>query len=148
MAFKTIYPPVGSAQRISTGVDTAPARGTIILTGGGTGAQPDFFSKEYHRARIAFRFTDGAGAEVPTGTCDIDIWYRDIVEEAGNSDLLLQVFTNEVGHANFTAEQFVLTVEAMKDWLDTGTRPDIPDSAAFPVADGFIENFVIPEWPF
>ena len=81
MAFKTIYPPVGSAQRISTGVDTAPARGTIILTGGGTGAQPDFFSKEYHRARIAFRFTDGAGAEVPTGTCDIDIWYRDIVEE-------------------------------------------------------------------
>ncbi len=74
--------------------------------------------------------------------------YRDIVGEAGKADLLLQVFTDAVGHGNFTANQFVLTVEAMKQWLDTGIKPDPPDSASFPASEGFIPGFVIPPWPF
>jgi pimeloyl-ACP methyl ester carboxylesterase len=74
--------------------------------------------------------------------------YRDLVVEAGKDDLLLQVFTEEMGHGVFTANQYVLTVKAMKDWLDTGFKPLPPDSAAFPESAGFIENFEIPDWPF
>ena len=74
--------------------------------------------------------------------------YRDTVEEAGNADLLLQVFTNWMGHAAFTNNQYVMTVVAMQYWLDTGIRPDPPDSTHFPAAEGFIPGFVIPDWPF
>jgi pimeloyl-ACP methyl ester carboxylesterase len=74
--------------------------------------------------------------------------YRDLVAEAGNSDLLLQVFTKTMGHGAFTLEQYVQTVEAMQAWLDTGIKPDPPDSAAFPQSMHFIPDFVIPDWPF
>ena len=74
--------------------------------------------------------------------------YRDTVAAAGNSYLLLQVFTEWMGHANFTVEQYVLTVQAMKDWLDSGIKPSPPDSTAFPAAEGFLPGYVIPPWPF
>jgi hypothetical protein len=74
--------------------------------------------------------------------------YRDLVVEAGKDDLLLQVFTEEMGHGVFTANQYVLTVEAMQQWLDTGVKPLPPDSAAFPAFEGFIPSFSIPDWPF
>ena len=74
--------------------------------------------------------------------------YRDTVTAAGNSDMLLQVFTEWMGHANFTIEQYVLTVEAMNDWLDSGIKPSPPDSTAFPAAECFIPGYVIPPWPF
>ena len=53
-----------------------------------------------------------------------------------------------MGHGIFTASQYVLTVEAMQQWLDTGVRPDPPDSAAFPESEGFIPDFTLPDWPF
>jgi hypothetical protein len=52
----------------------------VVVGGGGTGTTPDFWAKEYHQARLTVRFLTGVGAEEPLGTCDVEVWYRDIPE--------------------------------------------------------------------
>ena len=72
--------------------------------------------------------------------------YRELVETAGKQDMLLQVFTNSVGHGNFTGAQLLATVSAMEYWLDAGLKP--PEAVFFPAPLGFIPGFVPPPWPF
>jgi pimeloyl-ACP methyl ester carboxylesterase len=71
--------------------------------------------------------------------------YREIVRAAGNENLLVQVYTDAVGHCDFTAEQLLAAVAAMQSWLDTGMRPG-PEF--FPAAQGFLPNFVPPPYPY
>ena len=73
--------------------------------------------------------------------------YQEVVKSAGKEDMLLQVFTNSVGHCNFTGEQLLATVSAMDYWLDTGMKPQ-PMDLFFPAFLGFIDGFVPPPWPF
>jgi hypothetical protein len=73
--------------------------------------------------------------------------YQEVVKSAGKEDMLLQVFTNSVGHCNFTGEQLLATVSAMDYWLDTGMKPQ-PTDLFFPAFLGFIHGFVPPPWPF
>jgi pimeloyl-ACP methyl ester carboxylesterase len=68
--------------------------------------------------------------------------YRDVVEQAGNADLLVQQFTNGVGHCAFTTGQDVASIAAMVYWLETGNRP--PGSLF--TAPGFDSNYVPPPW--
>jgi hypothetical protein len=71
--------------------------------------------------------------------------YRETVEAAGKGDLLVQVFTDAVGHCVFTPDQLVSAVTAMESWLDTGTPPG---PQFFPAAQGFVRDFEPPAWPF
>jgi pimeloyl-ACP methyl ester carboxylesterase len=68
--------------------------------------------------------------------------YAAAVDGAGNSDLLLQVFTNGVGHCAFTTEQNVGAITAMASWLQSGTRPD----DAWFTAPGFVRGYLAPAW--
>lgn len=68
--------------------------------------------------------------------------YLEAVEQAGHGDLLLQEFTNGVGHCAFTTQQDVAAITAMAYWLDTGSRPDI----SFFSAPGFTSGYVPPPW--
>jgi pimeloyl-ACP methyl ester carboxylesterase len=68
--------------------------------------------------------------------------YRDVVEHAGNGDLLVQQFTNGIGHCAFTTAQNVASIAAMVDWLETGNRPT---SSLF-TAPGFEPTYVPDPW--
>ena len=57
--------------------------------------------------------------------------YYETVANAGHESLLLQVFVEAVGHCTFTPEEWVKTIEAMDQWLDTGVKPD-NDEDSFP----------------
>jgi pimeloyl-ACP methyl ester carboxylesterase len=70
--------------------------------------------------------------------------YRETVAAAGQEDMLVQVYTDGVGHCAFTPAQMLTTFAAMEHWLDTGERPD---TSFFPVADGFDLTFEPPPWP-
>ncbi len=71
--------------------------------------------------------------------------YRETVEAAGKSHLLVQAFTNGVGHCAFTGSQLFSAVVAMQFWLDTGTPPG---PGFFPAVLGFIPGFVPPPFPY
>ena len=70
--------------------------------------------------------------------------YAETVAAAGRGDLLVQTFTNGVGHCNFTAPQLLASVTAMDAWLRTGTKPT---AANFPPALGFVPSFLPPPFP-
>ncbi len=68
--------------------------------------------------------------------------YREAVSAAGASDRLVQVFVNNIGHCSFSLDQYLSTVTAMDDWIDTGIPPDpwaVPDSNP---------GYTLPGWPF
>jgi len=69
--------------------------------------------------------------------------YRNTIAAAGRSDLLVQVYTNTIGHGSATTDQLVAAIQALDEWVRTGTRPD---PSAFPAALGFIPDFVPPPW--
>ena len=72
--------------------------------------------------------------------------YRDTIVQQGNSDLLMQQFTNGVAHCSFTTDQDIAGIDAMMDWLDTGIRPD--PSVFFTPALGFVPGYVLESWPW
>ena len=72
--------------------------------------------------------------------------YRDVVVEAGNADLLFQVFSDSVGHCNFTIDQYVLTLNAMKAWLDGTADPSTQAWGSVGLITSPPEG--IPSWPF
>ncbi|HEX7251870.1 MAG TPA: hypothetical protein VF376_03240, partial [Thermoanaerobaculia bacterium] len=55
--------------------------------------------------------------------------YRDTLKSAGRDALLVQAFTNGVGHCLFSEAQLLDAVVAMESWLESGTPPG---SDAFP----------------
>jgi hypothetical protein len=69
--------------------------------------------------------------------------YRNTVAAVDRDDLLVQVYTTEIGHNRFTTTQQLTAVHALDEWVRTGTRPD---PSAFPAALGFIPGFVPPPW--
>jgi pimeloyl-ACP methyl ester carboxylesterase len=70
--------------------------------------------------------------------------YQQLVQAAGHSDRLVQVYADAVGHCAFTQQQLLTTVHAMESWVDTGQKPS-PD--AFPGSQGFDPTYVPPAWP-
>lgn len=71
--------------------------------------------------------------------------YASIVAAAGNSDHLVQAYTDSVGHCTFTPEQLLTSLGAMEYWLATGSAPG---SEFFPEAFGFMNDFVPEPWPY
>jgi pimeloyl-ACP methyl ester carboxylesterase len=69
--------------------------------------------------------------------------YRETVAAAARKELLLQVYTDGIGHCAFTPRQMLAAFAAMEHWLDTGERPG---ASFFDPADGFL-TFKPPSWP-
>lgn len=69
------------------------------------------------------------------------------VQSAVSEDLLLQVYTDDVGHCMFTNEQTLGAIQAMEKWLDTGKKPDSSDDTLFPAIEGFDHDHVPGPFP-
>jgi len=82
----------------------------------------------------------------PIATPNNESAYRNTVAQQGNADLLMQQFTNGMGHATFTTQQDIAGIDAMIHWLETGTRPD--PSVFFPAALGFVPGYFPGPWPW
>ena len=78
-------------------------------------------------------------------TVDNESVYHDAVQSAGREDLLVQVFTDGVGHCAFTQTQSVAAIQAMESWLNTGEKPD---ASFFPASQGFVPGFTPSAWPY
>lgn len=63
------------------------------------------------------------------------------IQNAGEDNMFLQVFTGDVGHCTFTQEQVLETVNAMEYWIDQGVKPT---TGFFPADLGFLQNDYIP----
>lgn len=70
--------------------------------------------------------------------------YLATVTEARNEDLLVRVYTDLVGHCNFTGEQLLASISAVEGWINTGMPPGDSD---FPEAMGFVQGFEPGPWP-
>jgi hypothetical protein len=77
-----------------------------------------------------------------------EVIYHEIVEAVGKEDLLVQVFTDSIGHCNFSGMQLLQVLSAMEGWLNTGIKPDPANPILFPPILGFDSSFVPPPWPF
>ncbi|MCH8905697.1 MAG: hypothetical protein IH840_01300 [Candidatus Heimdallarchaeota archaeon] len=71
--------------------------------------------------------------------------YRSTVEAAGMESLLVQVYTDAVGHCDFNPLQLLFSISAMEFWLASGIAPS---SAFFPEAFGFLNDFEPSPMPF
>jgi len=67
--------------------------------------------------------------------------YAETVNNAGRGKHLFQTYTNGNGHCNFTGPQLITAVNAIDNWVRTGTKPT---AAAFPAGLGFVPGFVPP----
>lgn len=67
--------------------------------------------------------------------------YAQTVAKAKRSERLYQVYTNGIGHCNFTGPQLLTALAALETWVATGTPPTAAD---FPAALGFDNSFVPP----
>jgi hypothetical protein len=56
----------------------------------------------------------------------------------------MQTYTATIGHGSSTTTQVVTAIQALDEWVRTGTRPS-PD--VFATSDGFIPGFEPPPWP-
>ncbi len=67
--------------------------------------------------------------------------YFQIVQSAGQTDNLFQVYTNGNGHCAFTGDQLVTAVNAINNWVISRKRPK---QSSFPPELGFLQNFSPP----
>jgi pimeloyl-ACP methyl ester carboxylesterase len=74
--------------------------------------------------------------------------YREVVDLAGNTDLLMQQFVKGGSHCSFTSAQIQAAIGAMMAWLDTGQKPDA--SKYFSPAVGFDPGYDLAKykWPW
>lgn len=71
--------------------------------------------------------------------------YKQTVEAAGRQSMLVQTYTDSVGHCTFSPQQLVSVIYAMQSWLETGVAPN---SLYFPESIGFVNDFTPSEYPF
>ena len=68
-----------------------------------------------------------------------------LVQAAGCSDQLVRAYVNAVGHASFSADQYLAVLGAMNSGLDSGVRPG---PSLLPASKGFDLAYVPPPWIF
>lgn len=59
----------------------------------------------------------------PTANVELEAQYRETVAKAGNSDLLVQNFTDENQHSKLSTPQYAALFSSMVEWIDKGTKP-------------------------
>lgn len=77
----------------------------------------------------------------PLVTVSQEYEYAETVNKAGRGKYLYQTYTSGNGHCNFTGPQLITAVNAINDWVRTGTKPT---AATFPAPLGFVPGFVPP----
>ena len=77
----------------------------------------------------------------PLVTVSQEYEYAETVNKAGRGRFLYQTYTNGNGHCNFTGPQLLTAVDAINQWVITGTKPT---AATFPAPLGFAPTFVPP----
>jgi len=60
----------------------------------------------------------------PTAFVSNQAAYRERVAAAGQSDLLVQTYTNEAEHSALSAPEYVAVFDALMEWIDNGAKPD------------------------
>lgn len=59
----------------------------------------------------------------PTAFVELEAQYRETVAKAGNSDLLVQTFTDENQHSKLSTPQYAAIFSALVDWINKGNKP-------------------------
>jgi hypothetical protein len=59
----------------------------------------------------------------PTAFVELESRYRDIVQEGGSADRLVQVFTDEAQHSYESDPEYPALFTALLDWIDHGAKP-------------------------
>lgn len=59
----------------------------------------------------------------PTAFVELEARYRETVAKAGNSDLLVQVFTDEDQHSKLSTPQYAAVFSALVEWIEKGKKP-------------------------
>lgn len=68
-------------------------------------------------------------ANDPTAFVELESAYREIVEKAGRSDLLVQTFSDEGAHSYLSDPQYPALLASLLAWIDRGEKPS-PASVA------------------
>jgi len=66
----------------------------------------------------------------PTAFVELEHAFRDTVEKAGASNLLVQSFTDEHEHSKLATPQYAALLRAMTAWIDHGAKPSPATLAA------------------
>lgn len=77
----------------------------------------------------------------PLVTVTQEYEYAETVSNAGRGKYLFQAYTTGNGHCAFTPQQLLTALQAINDWVATGTKPVAAD---FPAALGFNMAFTPP----
>lgn len=77
----------------------------------------------------------------PLVTVSQELRYAETVAASKRSASLFQTYTNGNGHCNFTGPQLIVAVNAINNWVTTGTRPTNSD---FPALLDFDPTFTPP----
>lgn len=59
----------------------------------------------------------------PTAPVELEKQYHDKVAAAGNSDLLVQNFTDEAEHSKLSTPQYAALFSELLNWIDKGSKP-------------------------
>jgi alpha-beta hydrolase superfamily lysophospholipase len=59
----------------------------------------------------------------PTAFVELESAYRDVLQRAGHSDRLVQVFTDEHEHSYLSDPEYSAAFMALLDWVDKGEKP-------------------------
>ena len=65
----------------------------------------------------------------PQVVVEVESHYREAVKEAGNSERLVQAFTDEAAHTGQSAPEIAAALELLMQWIEMGYRPDAPTIA-------------------
>ena len=70
------------------------------------------------------------GKDDATASVKMDAQYRQVVANAGRSDLLVQTFTNEAEHSKLSTPEYAALLETLMAWITKGQKPDPASIAA------------------
>jgi hypothetical protein len=79
------------------------------------------FDGDLHGVPVLTMHTDGDGLVIPDHTRA----YADVVEHAGQSDLLRQVYVHRGGHCTFTFAEIDVALDALVARIENGSWPDL-----------------------
>ncbi len=78
----------------------------------------------------------------PTAFVEHESAYRETLEQAGTSDYLIQLFTDEHEHSVLSLSEYATIVHALVDWIETGNKPRYDDILA--TCEAFRERYQDP----
>lgn len=66
----------------------------------------------------------------PTALVEYENWYHDVVAKAGNSERLVQTFTDEHDHSKLSDAEYAGLFDSLMRWITAGKKPAASDVAA------------------